>query len=336
MNSLALTTWFEVANTKIETAQASYASPGGQKQYITSYSGGAVRNSGSELFVFGGGHNDYAGNEVVSLRLQNDVPAWVLRRAPTATIQTGVSHYSDGRPASRHTYWNPQFIEARGRFMLFAGGTYDPTGGVVHNKVDAFRVADNDWDAANTFADAPGIYDNGQCVCKDASENVWMQQNGSSGTLARWNQATATWTTIGSRSVHNINAPMAFDSTRNRLVRFDDSFAARFDLSNNAAEAGVTFSGANASAAGNGTSVVYVPDLDAFLFMPWGSSTIYRCDAATFSVSVFAVSGTPPPGSAADGTGQLFGRFNIMPELKLIIYVRSVSDNAWVFRYGAL
>lgn len=336
----SLNTWYELAGTRIDSAQNGFTSPGGQKQYVCAYSGMAVKNSGSELWIYGGGHNDYAGNEPYTLRLQNDSPAWLRRRDPTASVNnSGVSHQSDGRPTSRHTYWHLQFINSLNRMVTVGGAAYyEPSGGTSFPSVDAFNPDTNDWLAANTYASGPsGFQSVGQAMCKDSSENVWVQNPNGSGDLYRWNAATQTWTTIGSRSTYNYDAPLAHDSTRNRLVRFSESGLARtFDLNNNAAEASISFTGSQAAQAGRSCSVVYVSDIDRFLIMPWDTNNIYECHPTTWAVELYNVSGTKPPAPSADGIGNLYGRFNICPELKLIVYVRSVSDNVWIFRYGSV
>jgi hypothetical protein len=79
-------TWIEVPGTRIADVQGAFQSPGGYKPYVNSYSGACVKDSGSEVFLAGGGHADYAGNEVYTLRLQSDAPKWVRRRNPTSVV----------------------------------------------------------------------------------------------------------------------------------------------------------------------------------------------------------------------------------------------------------
>lgn len=334
---LALNTWREIAGTRLDLAQSGFTSPGGLKQYVTAYSGMSVKKSTSELWLLGGGHNDYAGNEPYSLLLSADAPAWVRRRDPSSSVTATASHNPDGRPASRHTYWHVQFIESRNRLMTIGGAAYyGPTGGDNYPNVDAFNPDTNDWEPANTYASGPsGFQSVGQAMCQAGNDDVWVQNPNGTGTMYRWNAATATFTEIGMRSTYDHDTPMAYDSLRNRLVRFGDSGQARrFDLNNDAAETSITFGGSQAAQAGRGSSVEYVPDLDRFLIMPWQSDTIYQCHPTTFAVEEYAVAGTKPPGSPADGTGNLYGRFAHCPALKLMAYVRSVSDNVWVFQYG--
>jgi hypothetical protein len=80
-----------------------------------SWSGAAWDETTGILRVHGGGHDDYAGNEVYAQRLVDDIPQWSLERPPTGAIgNTGVlddfqeltAVYFDDRPRSNHSYDN--------------------------------------------------------------------------------------------------------------------------------------------------------------------------------------------------------------------------------------
>lgn len=335
---LAPLTWLQIPSTALALAQNGFTAPGNSnKAFVMSYSGACVKDAGSEVWLAGGGHADYAGNEPYTLRLANDAPAWARRRDPTAAVgSTGIpgpSHYDDGRPSSRHTYWNLHFINARNRMMYVGASSVWGNGNGQHNTVDSFNPLTNDYEAAGTFASLPsGTIAFAQPSCKDGDENVWLQ-NPNSGALVRWNQATGASTSIGTRSVCNIDTPMAYDPVRNRIVRFGGaSFGARFDLNNNAAETGVSFGGAQASKANQSGSVVWCSARGTFLIFRWNENIVYECDPVTFEVITLNVLGTKPPAPINDGVGALYGRWFYAPELRLCGYIRSVNDNIWVFR----
>jgi hypothetical protein len=307
------------------------------KSFITAWSGACVKDSGSEVFLAGGGHADYAGNEVYTLRLQNDAPKWVRRRNPTSVVypasNVGTAYYADGRPSARHTGWNIQFINALDRMFFIGGWALWGNGNGTTHTVDAFNPSTNDYEPAGSHASLPdgAIYGVAQAICKDAQENVWLQ-NPSTGDLYRWNRANGTTTAIGRRSVYNLDTAMCHDPVRNRLVRFDTTYGARFDLNNNAAESRVTFSGPQAGKAANRSSVVWCAARGTFLIFRWGENNVYECNPETFEVTTLPVAGTKPPVANSDGTGALYGRWFYAPELRLCGYIRSVDDNVWVFR----
>lgn len=245
----------------------------------------------------------------------------------------GTSHYSDGRPSSRHTGWNLQFINARDRMFYIGGWALWGNGNGSTLAVDAFNPATNDYEPAGTYRSLPegAIYNAAQAVCKDSQENVWLQ-NLSSGNLYRWNRSDGSVTFIGSRSAYNLDTAMCHDPVRNRLVRFDTAFGARFDLNNNAAETRVTFGGPQASKAANGSSVVWCAARGSFLIFRWNENNVYECNPETFEITTLTVAGPKPPPPINDGQGTLYGRWFYAPELRLCGYIRSVDDNVWVFR----
>lgn len=88
---------------------------GNQANMIASWNGGGFDSASQEYVVWGGGHSDYAGNEVYGIDLSLDAPAWSLLIKPSGAIgNTGTLDYGanvadtyfDGRPRSQHTYGN--------------------------------------------------------------------------------------------------------------------------------------------------------------------------------------------------------------------------------------
>lgn len=108
---------------------------------IMEYSGGCLRENGSYLLCWGGGGaGSYPGNELVGLKLEDDVPTWHpysrathLNKIPPKgyfdplllTDQWPSEHVSynfDGTPMARHSYFGPQFINGLDRFFQFGSG----------------------------------------------------------------------------------------------------------------------------------------------------------------------------------------------------------------------
>jgi hypothetical protein len=322
----------------LASAQEGFPSPGGSKEYVTAYSGACVKDNGSEVFLAGGGHADYAGNEVYTLRLQNDAPRWVRRNNPTPVVgpssHIGTPYYSDGRPTSRHTYWHLQFVNARNRMFYIGGAAIWGNGNGLTSAVDAFNPDTNDYEPARTYASLPtspsyAVYV-AQGVAKDANENVWLQNPG--GGLYRWDQVTATTSLVAIRSVYEIDTAFCVDPVRNRMVRFCTQFGAMFDLNNHGAETPISFGGPRASKAARRSSVIWCAARGSFLIFRWDENNVYECDPVTFAVTDLAVSGVKPPRPPTDGVGDMYGRWFYAPELRLCGYIRSVNDNVWLFR----
>lgn len=96
--------WLELRDTKIRSVLPSPLPDGEPSNLIRAWSGGTVDTVRSRLLVWGGGHADYAGNEMYAL----DLATLTIRRIVDPSPYTGQSNCSpalpDGTPASRHTY----------------------------------------------------------------------------------------------------------------------------------------------------------------------------------------------------------------------------------------
>lgn len=126
LSDLPANTWV-----KLET-------PGNMDSGILAFSGMALDSNHQKLLVFGGGHNNYWGNEIWSF----DIPTrqWTLMYEPDPRPDTlpsnafkaeypGAVFYpnsneplAEARPLSRHTYDTVEFITSLG--VLFSSGTY--------------------------------------------------------------------------------------------------------------------------------------------------------------------------------------------------------------------
>ena len=122
--------------TKLPTTAPGGAPPGG----IVAYSGMAVDGRGHRLFLFGGGHNDYFGNEVWRLDLNtfvwsrdyapdigaNPAAETIWPRVNAATLPGG--YIDTNRPYSRHTYNSVHWMPDRQRMIAGGGSSYSGTG----------------------------------------------------------------------------------------------------------------------------------------------------------------------------------------------------------------
>ena len=82
----------------------------------------------NRLVIWGGGHDDYAGNEIYSLEF-NDTPPQLIRLDPPSPPNTQggvcVETLSDNRPNSRHTYDSLIYFPAQDEMFAFGGSLND-------------------------------------------------------------------------------------------------------------------------------------------------------------------------------------------------------------------
>jgi hypothetical protein len=306
----------------------------GPEAKVTSWNGFAIDTRDSSLYsVANGGHWAYAGNEVNRVRLQDDAPKWTEQRAstPAAQIIDSVSHYADGRPTSRHTYYGTMIHEGRNRAMLVGGSRFG--NGWPIDTVDGFNLGSSDWDAARTY---PNFEASLSQVIGAA-----MTMHAQSGDIyafpyfavLKWSNATNQWSKpLPNTPFDGQYAASAFDSRRNRILLVGGGSGAKaiYDVSANTMQAASLSGPAAASVMGDGNGMVYDPQQDAYFVRKAGAGpTVYRINAGTLYVESLATTGGASIPSAING---VWRRFLYVPALKGIVYVPAYGANVWFLR----
>lgn len=319
----------------------------GPQSRVIAWNSLALKRRGSEVFLPGtGGHGDYPGNEVSSIALDADAPAWQLRRTytPFAQILSDQPYNADGRPNSRHTWYGLTYIDALDRALLVGCGALwqSAAGG---RKVDGFSPVSNDWDAAGTYADqVSGAGNAGQLVCKHpVTEDLYTIYNGGF-QMARYNRLANSWALLAS----NFNAfPFptyqsgALDPIRNCVFAFTTPAspagafgAGKYDLVTGARTA-ITFAASAANTALMAIStyysaLVFSRTRGTYLFYNGQAGlqgVIYEItpnSTTVWDVSVFATTGVTPATVPSQGINQ---RFIEAPELQGIFMLADYTSN---------
>jgi len=143
--------WHELANTKLESV-----CPANTEQYrfgsncmnvIAAWSGGIADQTRNRMLIWGGGHNDYYGNEVYALDLEKR--AFVRLNEPSA-LYPGPPPLPcnptmpDGKPNVRHTYGGLAYIAHADRMFAF-GGIVACTNGGGGNDTWTLNLATLEW-----------------------------------------------------------------------------------------------------------------------------------------------------------------------------------------------
>jgi len=334
---------------------------------MDAWCGLSVDTRGSKVWsLANGGHGDYYGNEVCTIDLMADAPAWAEWLAsssgnavqtaadvPDATAST-YARYLDGKPSSRHSYYGQQFLERQNR-ALTLGGSMSPRGSGFEN-VEGFdvtvRQGTNGWDPAGTFGFAVGGVNVGWtpalgwCVCKDPiTECIYTI---TAPYIRRFTPATAgvggTWSILG-RLPNSMNSgalgATAVDTRRNRLLWLkgygpnaamvcDLTSAAWTEHTIPASEAKTAFEGLDQS-----LGLVYVPQIDKFLARANAAgSRVFAVDPVTFAATYLASTGgdAVPRGAVLPREEGVYNRWLYVPALSGVVYFANSGANAWFLR----
>ncbi len=298
-----------------------------------------LRNS-EIILAANGGHSDYSGNQVTSLDLAHDAPAWVLRSAASAVVAMDVPYYADGKPSSRHTYWSTIWNAQHNRLMLhytrFCYGR-----GVSFTNSNGFDLDTNTWDAQGTWA-------NGfSAGCADANGDCYaMGVNYFS--LNKWTAATDSWATVATfADAINVN-PVCFDTRRSHLFALAWGDGQGDGTGLNAlriagtTKTTITFNPSAAltqfqSDAPAYSAMEYDPVNDQYLFYEGAAGRTGRVyvvkpnDSAVWDLSILSLgSGSVTP-DAAVGAG-MYNRFKYVAALGGFVSMNSGTGNVYFLR----
>lgn len=356
--SLPVMQWTSVG-TSLQSVQPNPLppTPNNPVMKLYAWNGIACNRSLSRLYAQGGGHGDYCGNEVDTIDLAVDSPAWVQRCPPTYgssnIYNDPAAYFADYRPSPTHTYYS--FVHSHKVGCAFvmttrgmnAGGLPAPPGNwpYVNNAElnPAFSDAAGDWEKANVH-----LFDNYpiQAGGDWTAQTVMVHQITGDVYFNRPNHFTyykfdpskaagTQWTLLSSGQGNTQGyAGAAIDPIRQRILIVGNFGSDRDpqirNLSNYATQS-VSFTGLGASALRcKEPSVVYDEYLDCFWVVRLDGSAVrlLKVDAETLDVTEPATTGTTP--IAPDNGIQ--SKANYVPALKGIAFVNRYDQQVKFLR----
>ncbi len=140
IQNLAKNTWYEIANSQMFDVEAKNSDFPGiwgnhpdsfdpqpsnfqSSEGIFLWSGAVYDSDRNSLVLWGGGHNSYYGNEIYAFDLTTFSWERVTDPSPPTDWANCVDILADGRPNSRHTYYNLAYLPSTNKFFSTPGGT---------------------------------------------------------------------------------------------------------------------------------------------------------------------------------------------------------------------
>ena len=370
LSALALWQWYEIPNTLIGSVDPNPMPPG--QNYpgkVTAWCGFAVAeyldSSGALVaemcYGASGGHGDYAGNEVDTLKLNATTPAWVERHARTPDayiINHAQTYLAEPRaptyhPASTHTYYLTTAINRFRHFSIFPydglemGGQPEAPGGFPYpnggGRTATFDLIANQWKSIEYTAQWTGAggYP-GSITCKDPhTEDVYYARNAGDGWW-RWRPSSTggSWSRLSTSTRGLWEAGSAVDPWRKRILIVGATGGGFPPEVRNldGTQQSVTFGGLGAgeiTVSGN-PGVVYDYENDAYLaawnsggFWPNGTLNVRRIDAGTLVVDAPTITNPAP---ARHDPSNVVGGFRYVHSLRAVVYHAAKGSNVRIMR----
>ncbi|MDZ4812568.1 MAG: kelch repeat-containing protein [Pseudomonadota bacterium] len=325
--------WHELANTRIRPLCPSILTfEYGSCSAVTNAWGGAVLDAvRNRLYILGGGHADYAGNEVYMLDLDSvqmsrvNEPSFPVRDGCLAGNQ---SMYADGRPVSRHTYSNIEYLPAIDRILLFGGSRWQC--GYFGDDTWLFDPGGDTWTRQITSAQPTGTFNMGLTRDPQTQRVYGRSEN----LLYSFDASLGTWTQRSEEFSAGSYKNAVLDPVRRHYYWYvqGETTLRWYDISNasanNLQSQSRATSGCAAFMADGDAGWQYDPVLDRLVAWTNGDNVYLlnpdtgACETRTFSNGPTAVEA---------GT---FGRFRYIPSMNKYIVCNSIDANCHALVLG--
>lgn len=327
--------WYRVPNSKL-TSVASPNVPGSFSGIMGAWSGGAFDTTRNRLIIWGGGHGDYAGNEIYAFDVAS--LTWVRLTDPSTNVggDANSGYYPDGKPRSFHTYEYIEYVPSIDRFCSFGNSAGYPGVNSTSN-IDCFNFSTLQWEPRRGNLPAGAWGTPGTAAAYDsATGHAFVLGMQSSSIVAEFNPSTNTSTIRSNPSYVGYYVTAEVDPVRRKLVAIGSGQQFMWDISGTGKvnATGLATSGDTSVVGAPAPGLAYDPVSDRLV--AWsGGADVYtlNLDTRVWTRHPPAAGNTVIP-TAAAGTGT-YGRFRYVPAYNAFIVVNSVSDDVYLYRLTA-
>lgn len=317
--------WSEIPNTKLGDVCVNGVNT---CNGIFAWSSGVFDTMRNRMIIWGGGHNDYAGNEIYALNL-NGTPSYERLTDQTATGCSQASCDGGLTPNARHTYDAIEYM-ANADAMFVYTGALSVGGGAVADTW-TFTFADKKWHLMNPSGPLP-IVGPGIAMGYDPnSGRIFLTDHNN---LYTYTLSTNSYQLVGS-SGGSVGYWMvgAVDPVRKKFVVLGGGESSIYDISGTGSydRQVLTTTGDNNTIKNvSYPGVVYDPNSDRIV--AWaGGDTVYSLNLDTKVWTPI----TYPGGPGAQNQTGTYSRWNYSPALNAFVLVNTMTQNAYTFRISS-
>jgi hypothetical protein len=320
--------WHMLPDTKLASVcpdDESLRGTSGCEAVIRAWGGAAADTKRNRLLVWGGGHHDYYGNEVYSL----DVSAQKMTVLIPATSkpQPCVESQSDGKPTSRHTYYDLAYLPRDDKMFSFGGALAGCSSGGGSNATWTLDLNTLTWKQLTTKGGPngqPGL----AVVAYDPTTNLIFVEDLSN--IFKFDPAKNSYSMVGPVNGIDYHQSGVIDSSRKLLLLIGGGqiWAVRIGK-------GAGFPQDWSSQVHGCAGIVHAPypglafDQKRSLVVGWaGGNEIYLFNPDTKSCETQTFPGGPGP-QQENGTN---GRFAYLPLLDVFVLVNDWKQDAYLLR----
>jgi hypothetical protein len=304
------------------------------KNIVYAWSGGALDAEGGRLFLWGGGHNDYYGNEVYALDIHRQTLKRVTEPAPPADpkakpAQGQLAPFDGTQPNSRHTYDGMAYLAEHGLLWAFSGGLAGTIGPFLDNKTWLFSPETNSWRLDQPKGDIPEA-SNAVVSAYDPYTNKVFLHNRHALYSYTYHPDGGTYRLLNNQGSKGLGTNAAIDPENRRMLIIGNGQQILYDLKPTSGYRRIPAplkGDADFIRKHNAPGLAY-NSKDGHLYAWPGDGKLYRFHMDTLSWEGLAFNGDPGP-QARHGT---FGRFDYVPSLNSFVLLNNPREDAYLFR----
>lgn len=322
-------TWIKIANSALFSV-----SPGGSNQGILAYSGGAFDTKRSRFIIWGGGHQDYEGNEVYAFDCETLKWHRLTNPTPNPTPLSADVLY-DGNPGSRHTYNGMAYIAHADR-LFETGGSIFSSGSATCASNWFFNFDSNTWSNRSRVSmsgtppaagyECSAAYDSVTRKVWWADDGIYVRPNGPG--LFSYDYESNTWTKHTSDQL--AYRSVAVDTKRGLLIVVGSNQVLAYTIHASPVIKQIwSTTGDTFMVAGSGQGLEYDPVADKIVGFA-GDGHIYTLDPETKVWNRQTSGGTAP-----SPQGRCWNRFRYVPALNAFVTLMDTWDGVYFYKLTA-
>jgi hypothetical protein len=334
--------WFELPDSKLQAAcppndfhGTKYAFASNCSAVVRAWSGGIADTRRNRMILWGGGHSDYAGNEIYAFDLGT---LRLTRLNDPSPIAECAQATPDGRANTRHTYGALAYIAHADRMFVFGGGSYCPRG---NSSSDTWTLNFEtlEWKRMDpVHGGSPNGENHGTIAAYDPGTKL----------VYVWDRATGFWSYDYDRNAYKflssftplgLHANGVVDPKAELFLAFGDGQIWAVPIGPKGRRSPQDKSkakGCESLARSSSPGLAYDPTLDRIVGWPDFGPTVYLYNSATNSCTAQTFAANAPEDSAHAGSGHTsngtFGRFQYFPSAGVFVLVNDSNINTHTLR----
>jgi len=329
-SSTAVGEWSIISKNTVREVPLPFEPEGNRVNFMVAWSGAIWDAAGRRMLAFGGGHHDYAGNEVMAFN--PDSGLWSLLMPPSPAppaITAGPAAYPDGTPASRHTYSGITYVPwvGAGGGMFVYSGSHWSLGGWGSPGTDAWML-DLAAKAWTRLAYAPSGYVAAMATCDPSRQAIWIVS--SDGKVCRYDSERNRWTVASAfQNGSDAAATFVYHPVTKRLYAAGNTTfnpPKVFDATSRSPSiSNFPIIGPNMAKGGP----VLVADPLAPLLYTVDRGVVWQIDARSGKAVALPSGGVTPTAENGQGT---FGRGQLDPQMRRLLLVNRIDEPVFAYQ----